>query len=386
MSTETQAWAKQQRTGNPVTRAVLNELANWAKPTGCVEWLSLEHIARAVEVSPRTVQRHLDRLEHKLKLIRKIQRYRPDGGRSSNGFDLVGFDPAEWQVRKPSTPHDKVARTPVDTSTPAPRQNVREPHVNCVVGLGDKIEAPTSPSGEVPPVEENQDAERQDSGANAGGGGDAPAPPVPAKPKADPRGTRLPDDWTPPPIADLPPQARHMAGQWPPGAYEAICEQFALHWQSQPGMKGRKLDWLATLGKWIGSDHGRVMRDAKAGVPFQRLAAAGSPYDAGLSEIPARAKRDEDERSRAIHVALERRVTPQNYSRWMARLAIIVEAHGGVTVHVRGAALGRIVEERYGHEIEAAARSILTRAFAGLRFQFEDFNLPAPPKKDQNKP
>lgn len=48
MSQETQAWAKTQKTGDPITKAVLLELCNWAKPTGVVEFLSLARIADAM--------------------------------------------------------------------------------------------------------------------------------------------------------------------------------------------------------------------------------------------------------------------------------------------------------------------------------------------------
>jgi len=63
MSSETIAWAKEQTCGNPVTKAVLLEIANWARPNGVCEYLSVRRIAEVVEVSVRTVQRHIALLE-----------------------------------------------------------------------------------------------------------------------------------------------------------------------------------------------------------------------------------------------------------------------------------------------------------------------------------
>lgn len=85
------------------------------------------------------------------------------------------------------------------------------------------------------------------------------SPHKPPKGQAKPK-TFLPADWLPPPIDELPPQARGMAKQWPPGAYEAEAESFKLFWHSERKMK---IDWLATWANRIHRAHWRVMQEAR---------------------------------------------------------------------------------------------------------------------------
>lgn len=401
MSQETQAWAKQQRTGDPVTKAVLSELCNWAKPNGSVEFLSLAMIADAIEVSKRTVMRHLDRLEHSLGLIVRIERHRPDGGKSANGFHLVGYDPDQWtRAKAPAprlavrpvpasapavspaystdTPGDMMAQPPGDTLALGQCHIVTEPGDSCVTPLGDKILSPIPADAGISPQPDDDDfagdGAGDDTGDHAGDEVTAPPPSV----TRDPRGTRLPDDWAAPPVTALPPMAANIVGTWPKGAYAAVCETFRMHWHSQPGAKGRKLDWTATLGKWLLTEHSRVMRDAKAGVSF--APPPSEPAGSGaLYPNPPTARRNEDERSQAIRRVLQTRLAPSVYDRWIERLAIIVEPHGGVTITVRGNVMLLAVRRDYGGNIEDAARAVLTRAFAGLHWIAEPVNAPARP-------
>lgn len=92
--------------------------------------------------------------------------------------------------------------------------------------------------------------------------------PAPAKP------ARLPDGWSPPPSASLIPVVAGLVRQWPDGAYEAVCECFRAYWQGETSRRARKTQrgWLAALGKWLISEHGKVMRHAKAGVSFTAAA------------------------------------------------------------------------------------------------------------------
>lgn len=90
MSSEVQCWAIAQKTGDPVTKAVLTALTRWAKPDGSDCWPGLKILADAVEVSERTIQRHLNRLEE-LDLIRRIPRQRKNKSLSSNQFVFNGF-------------------------------------------------------------------------------------------------------------------------------------------------------------------------------------------------------------------------------------------------------------------------------------------------------
>ena len=63
MSIETIAWAKRQICGCPFAKAVLIELANWSRADGICEFRKVSDIANVTEVSERTVQRALKRLE-----------------------------------------------------------------------------------------------------------------------------------------------------------------------------------------------------------------------------------------------------------------------------------------------------------------------------------
>lgn len=65
------------------------------------------------------------------------------------------------------------------------------------------------------------------------------------------RGTRLPDDWT------LPAEWRNWAAQQRPDLDPGVtADAFADYWHAQPGVKGRKVDWLATWRNWVRNQRG----------------------------------------------------------------------------------------------------------------------------------
>jgi hypothetical protein len=72
----------------------------------------------------------------------------------------------------------------------------------------------------------------------------------------------LPEDWAPPPAADLPPAARACAALWSVASYAAHGEAFAGYWR---GRRGRNADWRATWANRVVAIHGLVMRDEKFG-------------------------------------------------------------------------------------------------------------------------
>lgn len=74
--------------------------------------------------------------------------------------------------------------------------------------------------------------------------------------------TFLPDDWTPPPVAELTPKARACAEQWTRENYETVAEAFALYWRREQKKTG---DWRLTWCGWIIREHSKVMRDQKFG-------------------------------------------------------------------------------------------------------------------------
>ncbi|MCP5385962.1 MAG: hypothetical protein H6916_03990 [Novosphingobium sp.] len=374
MSAETSAWAKEQQCGDRTVKAVLCEIANWASPDGVVKFLHIKRIAEVVEVTPRTVKRCLARLEEptlehpdRLGLIRRVMRFRDDGGQSASGFELIGYQPP-------------FARPPGDILSP--------PHDASVTPPGDKMSregvTPVSPlnrdKNTIPPLSADADKtpaadfdDRDQGKDQAGAGQAAPAKreqPDPGKRQA--RGTRLPEDWSPPPIADLPPLPRKLVEQWPAGAYEAVCETFRLHWHSETRAIGCKRDWTAALGKWLISDHAKIMRDAKAGVSFAHLALARPAAGAKAAQPrrPVAAKAREDERSAAMHAALRRDMGDQLYQTWIEGTAMIHDAPG-VIVIVASEFQRSWIEDRFQQKVQAAARAVMGSGVRWVRFQVE---------------
>lgn len=69
---------------------VLLQLAeHWWHPDGKV-YPSKEALSERVGLSGKQIQRHIRRLEE-AKLVRRIERFKPGGGRTSNEYDLSGL-------------------------------------------------------------------------------------------------------------------------------------------------------------------------------------------------------------------------------------------------------------------------------------------------------
>jgi len=308
MSTETTAWAKRQKCGNPTTKALLLELANWANPDGTVKFRNVKVIAELMEIAPRTVQRHLARLEEptldypdRLGLIRRVEHFRDDGGQSANGFELIGY---QMPYAKPD---DKVSPPPMTETTPGD-DNVTGDGVTPVSPLkGDKINTPTHPKGCV-----------------------VPTPKSSKKFSRKKAGTRLPEDWTPPALEVLTASARKFVQQWPSGAYETVCEVFRLHYVEADGPTAIQTNWNRVLCKWLVKDHGKIMRDAKAGVSFAAMAPvkAKAPPAKRVAII---SKGKEDDRSRQAHAILRKDLGQALYSQWFEPFAILFD---GDELHV----------------------------------------------------
>lgn len=77
------------------------------------------------------------------------------------------------------------------------------------------------------------------------------------------RGSRITTDWTPPPVADLPPEAQALATQWPAASYRAESEAFVNFWIAEPGARASKNDWTRAWANRIVQIHSKVMRDQK---------------------------------------------------------------------------------------------------------------------------
>lgn len=99
------------------------------------------------------------------------------------------------------------------------------------------------------------------------------SPPIEPDGSIAPRGRknaahRIPADWTPVPIDDLPARARELARQWPEGAYEAEAEAHRDFWLSEGGARARKVDWPKAWQNRIVQVTASVLRAAKAGVRY----------------------------------------------------------------------------------------------------------------------
>lgn len=69
------------------------------------------------------------------------------------------------------------------------------------------------------------------------------------------RGSRLPSDWSL--TDDYKTAALEIRQDWMPEHLETIAATFRDYWNSQPGSKGVKLDWLATWRNWCRNDRSK---------------------------------------------------------------------------------------------------------------------------------
>lgn len=345
MSAETSAWAKEQQCGDRTVKAVLREIANWARPDGVVEFLHVGRIAAVVEVSPRTVKRCIAKLEEptiehpdRLGLIRRVARFREDGGQAASGFELIGYAPA-FDL----TPGDKMSPPPVTHDTP-PGDKMSREGVSPVTPLKrDKYTSPPPPKGGVSPQLGNDGGE---------------------EPETEP--------WGPPRIEQLGPKAAALVRQWPPGAYEAVCETFRLHWQSVGGARAvKRLASKAALEAWLIRDHAKIMRDARAGVSFAQLAPVLRGVAPQAPVEPVAAKAREDDRSRAIRRELRRELGAVIFDQWFAPVALVCA--GRALVVIAPSEFQRAwIEDRFSPKIASVAAAVLGEDSAEVRFQVQD--------------
>lgn len=82
-------------------------------------------------------------------------------------------------------------------------------------------------------------------------------------PRGRDRGSKIPEDWTPPPIAELSTEARKLAEQWPASSYRAEAEAFRNFWLAETRVTSRKSNWNRAWCNRIVDVHGKVMRQAK---------------------------------------------------------------------------------------------------------------------------
>lgn len=278
MSWETENWARQQRTGDPVTKAVLVGIANWMNPEGQPCRVSMRRLAEEVEISVRTAQRHVQQLE-RMGFVVKEAAKRDDGGTGWNLFSFPTYRQPGVSTTEPArrvapikpqgpqnrrnrgaSPHDKLTRGKDDNLTPTPMTDCHPSTTDCQVGTPDcQGVHDTHVRGEILKGSTKTPLSPPEGGADA------------VSSKRDPK-SRLPDDWEPVPIAELPPAARAKASQWPAGAYAAEAETFRATARSESGRAGYKRDWPEAWISHINRSTVRVMAEARAGVKHAPVA------------------------------------------------------------------------------------------------------------------
>jgi hypothetical protein len=317
MSVETVAWAKRQRCGDPYAKAVLLELANWARADGVCEFRRVRDIASVVEVSVRTVQRALKLLEDTsdiggLGLIRRVPRVRKDGGQQANSFKLIGYIyPGDSQ----SLPHD------------------RSPERGCLIG-GDGGDDSDTPN-------KNQESNLIEN----------PYRPIPAR-----RNRRsISHSWVAPILDELPSVAQALARQWPRGAYEAEAEAF---FQRAAGSGQRRADWNALWAAQVVSHHPIVMRSAKAGLDFPNVQTASEPKAPKLlPPLPALAQSLEDERSTQLRQLLREKVSEECWHRLFEPAAFIFDLPG-IKIWITSNRAREELESKFSGMIHRAGKTI----------------------------
>ncbi len=368
MSWETQSWAGKQRPGSASAKLVLLGLASCADANHCA-YPSVDWLCEFGDLNRKTVIAALQRLEEGM-------------------FPLI----EDTGERRGRTGQVKVYRLAANAagegadpkSETVPKTEQFQKRNSSGFGRKESQKRDTEPFLEpIPPLSANADktpaADFDDQGEGSEPASGAPVARAerdhPEKGRAkreqrQARGTRLPDDWTPPPIADLPPMARALVQQWPSGAYEAVCETFRLHWHSETRAVGCKRDWGAALGKWLINDHSKIMRDAKAGISFAHLAPARQAAGAKPAPRAVAAKAREDERSAALHAALRQELGQQLYETWIEGTALIHDAPG-VLVIVPSEFQRAWIEDRFQQQVQAAARAVMGSGVRWVRFQVE---------------
>lgn len=291
MSNATSTWAKQQRCGCPYVKAVLIELADWARPDGVCEFRRVSDIAQVTEISERTVQRALKKLEDDvsaggLGLIRRVVRHRRDGGFAASRFELVGYMYLGDCLThgEVSDSHHTMRQAVTSGVTDRRGRGCQTDTSNKELDLNTKI-----------PLNPPKTGERKAR-------------------------VRIGSDWQAPAVEALSPAAQEAARQWPPGAYAAQAEAFAKFHQ---GTGRRGADWEALWAAWVIQKHEAVMRAGKSG---RGVAAPAEPVQARHAEAkPASAaKVREDARSADLHDVLRDQVGDAVWQDWYAPAALLV--------------------------------------------------------------
>lgn len=322
MSWETQSWAAKQRPGSASAKLVLLGLASCADAHHCA-YPSVDWLCEFGDLNRKTVIAALQRLEEGLcpfiedtgerrGRTKQVKVYRL----KAEHYGAAALKDGDAKATVPKTGQSQKRNSSGSSSKQSQKRDT-EPFREPI--------PPSDPNGSDSPQGHEQGRDDQEDRKE-----EAPAGDDAADAKKDRnRGTRLPKDWTPPPLDDLPPQAQALARQWPDGAYATEAEAFVGYWANLPGGKARKLDWVATWANRIVAINSKVLRDAKAGVNF---AVQSKPSVAPLPQLPVAAKAAEDDRSAIMHNLLERDIGERTYARYIKPAAITFDDEGVVMI------------------------------------------------------
>jgi hypothetical protein len=159
-------------------------------------------------------------------------------------------------------------------------------------------------------------------------------------------GSRLTEDWTPPPIGDLSVAVQAMIAKWPPGAFEFVAEKFVNHWLGEGRAIGAKRNWKRTFENWLMGDGAKILRDGQSGFDFspwapgrangERQAPAGAGQDEQLERASAHVlalQESEGEAAATVRAELRRECGARTYDGWLKPTAFAID---GRTVTISG--------------------------------------------------
>ncbi|MED5545686.1 MAG: winged helix-turn-helix domain-containing protein [Pseudomonadota bacterium] len=376
MSWEATTWARRQRTGDPVTKAVLVGIANWMPPSGEGCAVSMKYLAEEVEVSTRTCQRHIARLE-KMGLVTKENGHRKDGGQGWNEFKFPTYTVLGVSIEEPP-----VSTAPITLD--APEQQQADPHDKLSGGEGDKLSggegdnlSPPLRQIVTPPATDCHgpltDCRGPHDNRVRGGKGKGTvitplSPPRGATGNSAKReGTKpLPERWAPPALSELPPAAQAKARQWPTGAYEAEAETFRANASAEGGRAAYKRDWNAAWVAHINRSTVRVLNEARAGVRHAAPAAPAQPATPSRSLDTS----GEGEAARLIRKQLARTLGREAIGGFFDRCRLDVE-RDTLTIATPSQFALNYMRDNYEHDTQRATNHVLGPD-ADLRWKVED--------------
>lgn len=347
MSWEAESWARQQRTGDPVTKAVLVGIANWMNPKGDECQVSLRRLADEVEISLSTVRRHIRRLEE-MGLLIKSPAFREDGGQGWSCFAFPTYRPPKVSHVEPT---GKRSKPPVNL-TPPPCQN----------DTGEGVRLEPSPVSDWHGEGVTADTPETCKGVSKS----PPTPPPGGNDVGEKRirGERIAEDWSPPAIEELPPQAKAKARQWPAGAYQAEADAFRDFWLGEARAGARKLDWKRAWCNRINEITGRVLRDAKNGVKHTL-----SPPPSERAPPKALDSSREGKAAQQIRDGMRKRLGEQIYDQWITPSRLDIDG-GTLTLVAVSQFASNYQRDNFPNEIGAAMHAVLGPD-ADLRFHHE---------------